>query len=217
MRVATTLILTMLSAAVAADKVAPVEEVESYVNIRSAPDASAKAISRLHKSKPREHVKTLDGWYEVALDDGATGFVSSDWSVLLKDDGSGPAAEADEEAAQEAVPTPQAVAGQIEAAEPTAPIQNEAPPEPTPATVETARVEDVVEPPAPAIVENKSAEPPEVEAPAEEMPSANTVADAVVSSAAAEAPAPSGTAGPRGPQGPAGPPGPPGKGAIEGT
>ena len=69
-----------------AEFVVPVDEVSSYVKIREAPDAAAGVVGRLHKSKPRPLVETLPGWYAVELDDGATGFVSSDWAVLVADD-----------------------------------------------------------------------------------------------------------------------------------
>ena len=70
MRASTLLILMLLSATALADVVVPVDEVESYVNIRSAPDGSADPVGRLHKSKPRPHVRTLEGWHEVLLEDG---------------------------------------------------------------------------------------------------------------------------------------------------
>ncbi|MDH3953912.1 MAG: hypothetical protein OEV03_06810, partial [Gammaproteobacteria bacterium] len=66
-----------------ADLVVPVDEVSSYVKIRKAPDGEAEIVGRLHRSKPRQHIETVPGWHEVELDDGSTGFVSSDWSVLI--------------------------------------------------------------------------------------------------------------------------------------
>ena len=66
-----------------ADLVAPVDDVSSYVKIRKAPAADAEIVGRLLKSKPRPHVETVPGWHEIELEDGSTGFVSSDWSVVV--------------------------------------------------------------------------------------------------------------------------------------
>ncbi len=74
-------LVALLPLLAAADHVVPVDKVTSYVKIREAPDAGAEIVGRLHKSKPRPHVATVEGWYEVELDDGSSGFVSSDWSV----------------------------------------------------------------------------------------------------------------------------------------
>lgn len=122
MRILTSLILMMLSAAAAADRVVPVEAVESYVNIRSEPDAKAEAISRLHRSNPRPHVRTLEGWYEVELDDGNTGFVSSDWSVLIADGDTDAPDVPGAESADEAAATPPVVVAAEEPPEAPAPV-----------------------------------------------------------------------------------------------
>jgi hypothetical protein len=76
-------LVALLPLLAAADQVVPVDEVTSYVKIREAPDASAEIVGRLHRSKPRRHVATVAGWHEVVLDDGSSGFVSSDWSVIV--------------------------------------------------------------------------------------------------------------------------------------
>ena len=97
-----------------ADLVAPVEDVATYVKIRKSPDAGADVVSRLHKSKPRRHVATVPGWHEVELEDGSTGFVSSDWSVIV-------AGQGDEEVTEEAVAeAPEPAAESVVEAEPAA-------------------------------------------------------------------------------------------------
>ena len=79
-------LITALPLLAGADLVAPVDEVSSYVKIRKAPDADADIVGRLHKSRPRPHVGTVSGWHEIELDGGSTGFVSSDWSVILAEE-----------------------------------------------------------------------------------------------------------------------------------
>jgi len=237
MRAITPFVLLMLSAAAAADRVVPIDEVDSYVRIRSAPDVSAEAISRLHKSKPRLHVRTLEGWYEVELDDGATGFVSSDWSVLLTDDEQElPGADVAEESdANDAVAA-------VEEAEAPRPIEDVPTPEPQePAPLESAPSSTFPEPEpvteAPAAVEPPPTEAPVEPARPEPVEAASSTEAAPVESqppepitievesdvasspmeTAVTAMGPPGPPGPPGPQGPVGPAGPAGDGAIKGT
>ena len=66
-----------------ADVVVPVDEVETYVNIRSAPASSADVVGRLQQGASLQHVDTVDGWHEVRLDDDSTGFLSADWSSVV--------------------------------------------------------------------------------------------------------------------------------------
>jgi hypothetical protein len=96
-------LVALLPLLAAADQVVPVDEVTSYVKIREAPDASAEIVGRLHRSKPRRHVATVAGWHEVVLDDGSSGFVSSDWSVIVTDAGAEPVGEPEDEAEEPSV------------------------------------------------------------------------------------------------------------------
>jgi hypothetical protein len=173
MRILTSLILMMLSAAAAADRVVPVEAVESYVNIRSEPDAKAEAISRLHRSNPRPHVRTLEGWYEVELDDGNTGFVSSDWSVLIADGDTDAPDVPGAESADEAAATPPVVVAAEEPPEAPAPVveaDKAAPPDTTP--------QETVTPEAALAAGLETPEPAEPEQAAEAAP-AEAVDEAV--------------------------------------
>jgi len=243
MRVLTALLFLAVSAPIAADDVVPADEVESYVNIRSAPDASADAVSRLHRSRPRMHVRTLDGWYEVELDDGTTGFVSSDWSKIVAETES----DADESAVAAAVETPETESaadestGSEQAFETIIAdaviedISSPAEAKPMPpvdapvASVTESKPTENVEPPV-----NEPQAPPEpvAEEPEPVAEASVTVdpADEVVSEETPDAPQPVVEApaagaventitvvGPPGPPGPAGPPGPPGEGAVKGT
>lgn len=73
-------------------EITPVGKVESYVNVRSAPDASADVVAHLNRGETLTHVATVDGWYRVELSDGGEGYVHADWADIV-----------DEQAAPEAV------------------------------------------------------------------------------------------------------------------
>lgn len=68
-----------------ADTVVPIDAVEQDVNIRLSPDASSEIVGKLEKGSSTELVNAIDGWYEVKLDGGATGFISSDWTRVVGD------------------------------------------------------------------------------------------------------------------------------------
>ena len=244
MRTMTPLVFVMLSATAAADRVVPIDDVDSYVRVRSAPDVSAEAISRLHKSKPRPHVRTLEGWYEIELDDGTTGFVSSDWSVLLTDAVS-PTGDKPETPDGSTAEDSEAVsaAAAVEPVEAPTPVEDDPAPEPqeqdplesAPSEQEpVAEAPAVAEPPpeapeAPvesepveaagsveaAPVESQQSQPPEPVS-VEAIEAENAVASSPME-AAVTAMGPPGPPGPPGPQGPEGPAGPAGDGAVKGT
>lgn len=197
MRLVISLALLSLTSAALADMVVPSDMVESFVNIRTAPESGADVISRLHRSNPRPHVATQPGWYEVELGDGATGFVSSDWSVIVP-----------EEAVAEAEPVEESDAGEALEHEPS----------------EEAAAESVAE--AAPEPEQEAADEAPAEASEEEalLPEEATLAEAaedaevpVVAAAGAAPAGPQGPPGPAGPPGPQGPPGADGDGAIKGT
>ena len=131
------LVLPLLAGA---DFVVPVDDVSSYVKIRMAPDGDAEVVGRLHKSAPRPHVDTVPGWHAVELDDGSTGFVSSDWSVVVAEPGDeapaqGPADESPEAVAEtppEPEPEPEAEPEPVADAEPDLGPEAEPEPEPEP-------------------------------------------------------------------------------------
>lgn len=68
------------------DFVVPIDSVDRFVNIRLAPDAASEVVGRLHQGSKLRYVRTVDGWYEVELEGGGTGFVSVDWAKLVADD-----------------------------------------------------------------------------------------------------------------------------------
>lgn len=141
------LLIVFLPFAAITAEVETVESVETYVNIRSAPDAGADVIGRLQRGIPLPYVDSVPGWHEVLVSEGLTGFVSADWSRVITD---APATEP----AAETEPTPEPPA-QVE---PPSEPATEAEPTPEPA----AEVEPTPEPAAdvePAPVPAPEAEP----------------------------------------------------------
>ncbi len=183
-----------------ADTVVPVDTVDTHVNIRQAPDSSAETVGRLKQGSSLPFVASADGWNEVRLEGGDSGYISADWTVIIVEEGVEktvePEAEPEtvvEEVAEEAVD---------EAAEPELEAAAEEIAEPDP-------VEAVVEP-EPVVEETLQPEPEVVP---EAEPEPEVVADLPV--AAAEEVM--GPAGPAGPPGPIGPPGVDGDGSMKGN
>lgn len=206
-RFSVTLAAIMSVEVAAADLVRTSDRVESYVNIRSAPEASAEVVARLHKSRPRPFVAIQDGWHEVELDDGTTGFVSADWSVLIAaDDAAETTAKSDQDA--DAVATGDAVAEVLadQAGEETGDRATETVAD----AVEDSGSENAVSAEsghdAPVAAEDLSSDSIEqAEAPGTSLAAGSAAAT------------PAGVPGPAGPPGPPGPKGDPGDGAIKGT
>ena len=93
------------------DVVMPIESVASFVNIRMAPDATSEVVGQLQQGSQLRYVRTVDGWYEVELEGGGTGFVSVDWTRLVADDDRHvAAATTDQSAPAEAMEEPASVA-----------------------------------------------------------------------------------------------------------
>jgi Bacterial SH3 domain/Chaperone of endosialidase len=160
------------------DVVVPIESVDSFVNIRLAPDAASEIVGRLQQGSQLRYVRTVDEWYEVELEGGGTGFVSVDWARLLADDEGHVAAEAGDtaapiaattdqsatiDAAVEPAPLAESAAESEPAAKPEAEIVPvaEAPPESEPAVEAVPEV--VVPAEAPAAVETEPLLPPPAE------------------------------------------------------
>lgn len=79
------LVVALISApAVAvADVVITRDTVQKYVNIRSAPNANAEAIGKLHRGDQVTFVETIPRWHEVTLADGRKGFISRVWTQVV--------------------------------------------------------------------------------------------------------------------------------------
>lgn len=83
MRILTLLIL--LPVAAFAEVVVPADRVENSVNIRLEPDASSEIVGELTKGASAELIQSIDGWHEIQLEGGASGFISADWSKVVSD------------------------------------------------------------------------------------------------------------------------------------
>ena len=73
----------MLPLLSAAEFVVPIQSVEEYVNIRMVPDGKSEIVGRLYQGDSAKLVKTTGDWYEVEIAGGATGFISTDWTLLV--------------------------------------------------------------------------------------------------------------------------------------
>jgi hypothetical protein len=80
-----------------ADTVVPVEKVETHVNIRQAPDSSADTVGRLKQGSSLPFIASAEGWNEVRLVNGDSGFISADWTVVVVEDAVEPEPEAPSE------------------------------------------------------------------------------------------------------------------------
>lgn len=169
-----------------ADTVVPVDAVENYVNIRQAAEAGSEVVGRLEQGSSLPFIAAKEGWNEVQLDNGESGFISADWTVIV--------AAAVEEVAPE--PVVEEVVAEVteevieEVVDEVAEVAEEVAPE---------LVEEVVEDVVAEVAEEVADEPEPV------IDVEPTVAPAVT--AASGTPGPVGPMGPPGPTGPAGPPG----------
>lgn len=73
----------MLPLLSAAEFVVPIQSVEEYVNIRMVRDGKSEIVGRLYQGDSAKLVKTTEDWYEVEIAGGATGFISTDWTLLV--------------------------------------------------------------------------------------------------------------------------------------
>lgn len=69
-----------------ADRVAVVDVVTSYVNVRAEPAADARVIGQLQRGQSVLLIGASNGWLEVSLGDDNTGYVSRDWTKILQAD-----------------------------------------------------------------------------------------------------------------------------------
>ena len=64
-----------------AGEITPSERVQSYVVVREGPSTTTSPIDKLHPGENLPVVGEVPGWYQVALADGRTGYVSKAWTV----------------------------------------------------------------------------------------------------------------------------------------
>ncbi len=80
------LVLLGLPLAIAADTVKPIESVASFVNIRLDPEAGTEIVGRLTRGDELVFIRTVDGWHQVELPGGGTGFIHADWATVVADE-----------------------------------------------------------------------------------------------------------------------------------
>ena len=226
------LVLCAAFGAALADVVVPVDEVETYVNIREEPTSGGAVVGRLNRGDQLAFVQTVDGWHEVELEDGSRGFIHADWAQVVADAEEGEAVAdvesaavpvIEESVAEESVPVDvtaelaeseasELVEAVVDVEEPAEPVPDEEAP-----SEDTEVVVDDAEPPV-EVEEAEAAEVADVEQVAEEEPApaveSDTDVEAVVETV--EVVTVAGVAGPPGPPGPEGPAGPQGAEGPEG-
>ena len=123
-----------------ADSVEPIDTVESYVNIRELPEVGAQVAGRLYKGIPLPLVEVVDGWNAVEMSDGATGFVSADWSQIIVATGE---AEKVVEVEEPADPEPVEVEESVDPE----PVEVEEPVDPEPVEIEESVEPELIDEP----------------------------------------------------------------------
>jgi uncharacterized protein YgiM (DUF1202 family) len=73
----------MLPLLSAAEFVVPIGTVEEFVNIRMIPDTKSEVVGRLFQGDSATLVQSTDEWHEVEIAGGATGYISSEWTLVL--------------------------------------------------------------------------------------------------------------------------------------
>lgn len=94
------LMACMLPLFSAAEFVVPIGSVEEYVNIRMVPDAKSEIVGKLFQGDSARLVQTIPEWHEVEIAGGATGYISTEWTIVLD---AWPVPEVEEKAAPAAV------------------------------------------------------------------------------------------------------------------
>jgi hypothetical protein len=103
MKYLSVLLTVLLPLAGHADQVVPADKVEDSVNIRLNADATSDVVGKLRQGESLTLISSIDGWHEVRLEGGTSGFISSDWSRVVADSAVAPAEEAVADEAVEAL------------------------------------------------------------------------------------------------------------------
>ena len=83
MKVLPGMLVLILPLLCAAEVVVPIASVEEHVNIRLSPDPKSEIVGHLDQGDSAALVATSDGWHEVEIVGGSTGFISADWTIVL--------------------------------------------------------------------------------------------------------------------------------------
>ncbi len=76
-------LILLLPLCALADSVEPIDAVENNVNVRMSPDAASEIVGKLDQGLSAELVESIEGWHEIALVGGGTGYISADWTRLV--------------------------------------------------------------------------------------------------------------------------------------
>ena len=151
MKIVTVFLLACLPAYVFAESVVPIDKVSQHVNVRMSADATSEIVGRLRQGESAKLVQSTDGWHEIEIEGGATGFISADWTRVVAGDVPEEEAQVDTEAPGDATESALATTAVDELVE--APVAVEEAVEATVTDVEEAAeatvtdvVEEVVEP-----------------------------------------------------------------------
>jgi hypothetical protein len=77
------LLCVFLPLIAAAEVVVPIDSVKNHVNIRMSADPKSEIVGRLDQGDSLPLIKSVSGWHEVTIGDGAAGFISADWTKVL--------------------------------------------------------------------------------------------------------------------------------------
>ncbi len=151
----------LLPVAAAADVVVPNDNVQNSVNVRLEADATSDVVGELKRGETLPLVRSVEGWYEVMLEGGATGYVSADWS-RVEDEADAPPEPQPAPVAETppaAEPEPAPVAETPTAAEPEPAPVAETPPAAEPEPAPVAETPPAAEPePAPSAMLQRDVE-----------------------------------------------------------
>ena len=68
-----------------AEVVVPIDSVEQHVNIRLSANPKSEIVGHLEQGDYAELVSSSDGWHEVEIVGGSTGYISADWTKVLSE------------------------------------------------------------------------------------------------------------------------------------
>jgi hypothetical protein len=150
------LIVFLLPLTGLADYVVPADSVSTDVNLRRAASAESELVGRMAKGDRYPLVEAKDGWLEVELPDGGTGFVHADWARVSADSSpdstpavaAEPVSESEPDADTDLEPPADAAPAAEKQAEPDPAGSAEASPEPAPVTTPPAVTSAPAQPPS---------------------------------------------------------------------
>ncbi len=77
------LLLAALASGAVADTVVPAERVRSGVNVRAEARAGSPVVASLRKGQEAELLGSVEGWHQIRLESGHSGWVSAGWTQVI--------------------------------------------------------------------------------------------------------------------------------------